>query len=434
VLTDPYKFPFAHDHFDAVISSSCFEHDQMFWLTFLEMVRVVKPRGYIYINAPSNGSYHRYPVDNWRFYPDAALALECWARRQGNNIKLIESFTARRKQEIWNDCVMIFSKSKNCCRNSQTKLVDKFPDSYNIRSLLSPTLENFCEETEDRILLRQKAETMQAQLADRERSLAAAERNAAIHAATAQAAQLELDAACRESARCKSALTRAQDHAAEVALATERAKIETERLQTELSSLQAMLTKERENLDVASRGRDAAAAELHKTILGRDAQAAASTRWFEAVVAITADHNPLTQASCVRNSWWRTLARRLNGKRRKPSRINLANRARDARQWELAVRYYRDALDLEPDKSAIWIQCGHALKEAGKVSEAEVAYRKALELDAENADAQARLDHVLRLQGKSRETAAAYRSALKLASALAPGPQNETVSKSEPRR
>jgi hypothetical protein len=64
VLTDPYEFPFAHDHFDPVISSSCFEHDQMFWLTFLEMVRVVKPRGHIYINAPSNGSYHRYPVDN----------------------------------------------------------------------------------------------------------------------------------------------------------------------------------------------------------------------------------------------------------------------------------------------------------------------------------------------------------------------------------
>jgi hypothetical protein len=129
-------------------------------------------------------------LDNWRFYPDAALALECWAHRQGNSIKLIESFTSRRKQEIWNDCVMIFSKSKNCCRNSQEKLADKFLDSYNIRSLLSSTIENFCEETEDRILLRQNAETMQAQLADRKRYLAAAERNAAIHAATAQAIAL----------------------------------------------------------------------------------------------------------------------------------------------------------------------------------------------------------------------------------------------------
>ena len=28
-----------------------------------------------YLNAPSNGEFHRYPVDCWRFYPDAGGAL-----------------------------------------------------------------------------------------------------------------------------------------------------------------------------------------------------------------------------------------------------------------------------------------------------------------------------------------------------------------------
>jgi SAM-dependent methyltransferase len=161
VLEDPYTFPFKAGHFDAVISSSCFEHDQMFWLTFLEMVRVTKPRGYIYINAPSNGNYHRHPVDNWRFYPDAALALQCWARRQGKAVKLIECFTARRKQDIWNDCVMIFSKRKHNRSKDDPRVADKFPGSFNVRSWLSPKVENLCAETEDRILFQQAVDTVE---------------------------------------------------------------------------------------------------------------------------------------------------------------------------------------------------------------------------------------------------------------------------------
>jgi Flp pilus assembly protein TadD len=102
----------------------------------------------------------------------------------------------------------------------------------------------------------------------------------------------------------------------------------------------------------------------------------------------------------------RKVAHRLNGYRRRPSPIALANHARNAREWELAVRYYRDALNLKPDKPGIWVQYGHALTEAGKVSEAEVAYRRALEIDANDADTNAALGQVLVLQGKSEEAAA----------------------------
>lgn len=34
VLDDPMKLPFDDDTFDVAMSTSCFEHDQMFWLTF----------------------------------------------------------------------------------------------------------------------------------------------------------------------------------------------------------------------------------------------------------------------------------------------------------------------------------------------------------------------------------------------------------------
>src|SRR5438045_8769497 len=61
VLSDPYTYPFDADSFEAVVSSSCFEHDPMFWLTFLEMCRVVRCGGFIYLNVPSNGLFHRHP-------------------------------------------------------------------------------------------------------------------------------------------------------------------------------------------------------------------------------------------------------------------------------------------------------------------------------------------------------------------------------------
>jgi SAM-dependent methyltransferase len=110
VLDDPYRLPFEPDSVDAVVSSSCFEHIEFFWLMFNEVLRVLKADGLFYLNAPSNGEYHRYPVDCWRFYPDAGLALVNWGRRSGYNPALLESFTTRQRLDVWNDCVAVFVK------------------------------------------------------------------------------------------------------------------------------------------------------------------------------------------------------------------------------------------------------------------------------------------------------------------------------------
>lgn len=112
VLDDPYRFPFSDDSFDAAISTSCFEHDALFWLTFLEMCRVTKIGGYIYLNVPSDGAFHRYPIDAWRFYPDAGLALVTWAQRSGIDVTLCESFVSNRGADDWSDYVAIFRKGR----------------------------------------------------------------------------------------------------------------------------------------------------------------------------------------------------------------------------------------------------------------------------------------------------------------------------------
>jgi SAM-dependent methyltransferase len=156
VLEDPYQYPFPAGHFDLIVSTSCFEHDPMFWLTFVEASRVLSPDGFLYLNAPSNGWYHAHPWDNWRFYPDAALALERWAQRSGMLIHCIESFTAARSDgEFWNDCVMVFGGANGVPKGF---VCDVIPVAYNIRKAGNPELQNPSPYPEDmRIIIDQEA-------------------------------------------------------------------------------------------------------------------------------------------------------------------------------------------------------------------------------------------------------------------------------------
>jgi tetratricopeptide (TPR) repeat protein len=101
-------------------------------------------------------------------------------------------------------------------------------------------------------------------------------------------------------------------------------------------------------------------------------------------------------------------------KRAKPSVITLADRARDAGQWELAVTYYRIAVRRKPKNPPIWVQYGHVLKQSGELAEAERAYRTAVAYDQSVADSHLQLGHVLKLQGKKEEARAAYLRAFAL--------------------
>lgn len=100
--------PFETNSVDVVVSSSNFEHDDCFWMTFLEMARITKPGGFIYINAPSSGPYHSYPGDSWRFYADSGKALSKWVNKHGIKVDLIETYIDTKS--IWRDNVMIYKK------------------------------------------------------------------------------------------------------------------------------------------------------------------------------------------------------------------------------------------------------------------------------------------------------------------------------------
>lgn len=154
VLEDPHRLPFPDAAFDAVVSTSCFEHDPMFWVTFLEMLRVTRPGGHVYVNAPANGWYHRHPQDNWRFYPDAGLSLRDWGRREGHDVTLVESFTGRRAADVWNDCVMVFRHGPPAPATAPLRRIsDRFLDVMNLRLDDAATPLRLSRPSEDQALL-----------------------------------------------------------------------------------------------------------------------------------------------------------------------------------------------------------------------------------------------------------------------------------------
>lgn len=143
VIPPSEKLPFEDGSVDFIVSTSCFEHDPCFWLTFKEMTRIIKPSGYIYINAPTSGPYHTYPGDNWRFYSDAGQALAYWSGKQISNeaiypVKVVETFNVL--GEIWNDFVCVWQRVS--IENIE-KNITVHSDIINHIGILEKTINNY---------------------------------------------------------------------------------------------------------------------------------------------------------------------------------------------------------------------------------------------------------------------------------------------------
>lgn len=108
VTGDPYAWPLDAQSFDLVVSGQTLEHAEFFWLTVLEMRRVLRPGGMAFIIVPSRGPQHRHPVDCWRFYPDSFAALAHWTGMDllwVNNPWQIDPSLDFQAMWEWGDCV-----------------------------------------------------------------------------------------------------------------------------------------------------------------------------------------------------------------------------------------------------------------------------------------------------------------------------------------
>lgn len=113
VVEDPYDWPLADESYDLVVSGQVFEHVEFFWLSILEIRRVLKPGGLAFLAVPSRGPQHRHPVDCWRFYPDGHAALAKWSGLElveVNNPWQIDNAIDFDSMWEWGDCIGVFRK------------------------------------------------------------------------------------------------------------------------------------------------------------------------------------------------------------------------------------------------------------------------------------------------------------------------------------
>jgi len=112
VLSSPYRLPLPDENADVVISGQAFEHIEFFWLSWREMVRVLRPHGLIFLIAPSRGPEHLHPVGCWRFLPGGYRALAKYV----GNIDLLEVHTdwdrhPDKDSAEWGDTVGVFRRT-----------------------------------------------------------------------------------------------------------------------------------------------------------------------------------------------------------------------------------------------------------------------------------------------------------------------------------
>ena len=150
VLNNPYKFPFEDKSIDVVISISNFEHTEFFWLTYLEILRVLKDDGLFFLNAPSNSKYHRHETDNWRFYPDSIISLQKWGEYNNFEPQVLEHYTNIEKgRDIWNDYVSVTVKNKKFSNKYPNRIINSKKNFTNGRKNNSSEIINYKEFPQD---------------------------------------------------------------------------------------------------------------------------------------------------------------------------------------------------------------------------------------------------------------------------------------------
>ncbi|MET7369855.1 methyltransferase domain-containing protein [Streptomyces sp. NPDC005566] len=106
VMRRPYRIPATSRSADVVLSGQAFEHIPFFWVSMLEIARVLKPGGYAFVTAPSRGHAHD-AQDCWRYYPDGFRAMAAHSR-----LELCEAYTDFPPTKgIWHDYGAIDTKA-----------------------------------------------------------------------------------------------------------------------------------------------------------------------------------------------------------------------------------------------------------------------------------------------------------------------------------
>jgi ADP-heptose:LPS heptosyltransferase len=94
--------------------------------------------------------------------------------------------------------------------------------------------------------------------------------------------------------------------------------------------------------------------------------------------------------------------------------VSRADAARDDKRYQTAAALYEEAVQLDPGRADIQIQCGHMFKESGALETAEGHYLAALRLTPDDSDLSLQLGHFYKVSGRLHEAQKAYEAALRL--------------------
>ncbi len=108
VMPSHYVLPFNNNYFDLIVSGQTLEHVANPFRSVTEMHRVLKPKGYIILIAPSSGPRHD-ALDCWRFMDDGFKAIA-----EEVNLTVIADWVDRKAEDErsrqWADHVFIGQK------------------------------------------------------------------------------------------------------------------------------------------------------------------------------------------------------------------------------------------------------------------------------------------------------------------------------------
>lgn len=71
IIANAQNIPFDNDTFDCVTCVEMFEHDSAFWVSILEIKRVLKSNGWLILCASGIGMHKHNEPDYWRFTKEA---------------------------------------------------------------------------------------------------------------------------------------------------------------------------------------------------------------------------------------------------------------------------------------------------------------------------------------------------------------------------
>jgi SAM-dependent methyltransferase len=122
VLQNPYDWrELPSRSADVVVSGQAFEHIEFFWISALEIARVLRPGGICCLIVPSAGPEHRYPVDCWRFYPDGLRAVARFAGLDVLHVETDWEGTGGEGGDMWHDSVLVARKPAHVARGGELR-------------------------------------------------------------------------------------------------------------------------------------------------------------------------------------------------------------------------------------------------------------------------------------------------------------------------